>query len=85
MEKHDLANLSHACDKSGNYIEPEFSVWPCDCCGNKLHGDRYIADGYSQKDKCVLEFNYICWNCIYYAEYKQLDDMTMLSIEDWDD
>lgn len=57
--------------------EPSFSSWSCDCCGGHLAGDRYNASGYNRKENEVYEYT-ICQDCMYYAEYGQLDDMTML-------
>jgi hypothetical protein len=63
-----------------NEQEPYFSWMPCECCGSRLGGDRIDASGYS-KSKVAYEFS-ICTDCEYYAEYGQLDDMTMLDMEE---
>lgn len=70
-----VTNLSIIPDK-----DPYFSWTPCDCCQSPLGGDRYDANGYNLETKEILEFT-VCTDCIYFAEYGQLDDMTMLDIE----
>lgn len=59
--------------------EPCFSTTPCECCRRQLGGDRIAANGYNSSSKEVLDFN-VCTDCLYYAEYGQLDDQTMLDI-----
>jgi hypothetical protein len=61
--------------------EPYFSWHRCDCCGSSLGGNREFATGYNPTTKEVQEYS-ICEDCVYYAEYGRLDDMTMLSIEE---
>lgn len=60
---------------------PWFSNAWCDCCGTHLVGDRYHASGYNPETKEVQEYE-VCQDCLYYAEYGQLDDMTMMDMED---
>ena len=72
----DLGDGEH-----GDIVEPSFSWSACECCGSTLGGDKYEADGYSEKHG-VMEFDTICVDCIYYAEYGKLDDMTMLDMQD---
>ena len=60
--------------------EPEFSWRSCECCGTELGGDRYEARAYHPATNQVLEYE-VCADCVYYAEYGQLDDATMLEIE----
>lgn len=64
--------------------EPEafFSWRPCDCCGAHLGGDRYRASGYNRKENRVQVYEEVCTDCIYYAEYGQLDDITMMELEE---
>ena len=83
FEKHGLNNLS--CNYNDETGDPEsfFSHNPCDCCGTKLGGTRYECNGYSETEKDVLDFACVCEDCVYYAEYGQLDDMTMMEIKDW--
>ena len=60
--------------------EPNFSSQACDICGSHLGGDRYAAHALDD-DNEIVHFE-ICTDCIYYMEYGQLDDMTMLEIEE---
>lgn len=75
MEREGLANLS---SKTG---ETFFSWRPCQCCGTTLGGDREECNGYNPTTQEVQEYDCVCTDCIYYSEYGQLDDMTMLEIE----
>lgn len=77
---HGLANLSVVSDDNGN-CEPFFSWSHCDCCGTHLGGDRYNCNGYNTETKEIEEYNCVCQDCVYYAEYGVLDDMTMDQIE----
>jgi hypothetical protein len=61
--------------------EPSFSWRPCDCCHRPLGGNREFATGYNPTTKEVQEYE-VCTDCAYYAEYGQLDDTTMMEIED---
>ena len=61
--------------------EPFFSGEWCDCCGTHLAGDRYKASGYNPNTKEIYDYE-VCPDCLYYAEYGRLDDMTMLDIEE---
>ena len=70
-----ISNLAAIQDDNGN-CEPYFSWSTCDCCGG-LPGDRYDANGFNRATKEIHEFS-VCADCIYYAEYGQLDDMTMM-------
>ena len=92
MEKYDIHHFSptpsKVCDYETEhpgdcdceeYIEPYFSWDSCDCCGSTLGGDRYDVDTYSKRDNEVLEFS-ICSDCLFFAEYGQLDDMTMMDL-----
>ncbi len=73
-----IQNLSTVADEDGD-TEPSFSWRSCDCCGSGLWGDRYDANGWNPTEKQVQEYS-VCQDCIYYAEYGQLDDMTMLDV-----
>lgn len=77
---HGLNNLSTRSDANGN-CEPFFSNMPCQCCRRSLAGDRYECDGYNDTTKEVEVYDSICPDCVWYAEYGQLDDDTMLEIE----
>lgn len=62
--------------------EPYFSSSSCDCCNRSLGGDRYQCSRYNAEHDTIVEDYEICPDCYYYAEYGQLDDMTMQEIED---
>ncbi len=68
--------LSEEPDESG----PEFSHLPCDVCDRHLGGDRHPYALHNRGADLVAVD--ICSDCRYYAEYGQLDDMTMLEIEE---
>ena len=65
--------------------EPSFSWSSCDCCGSSLGGDKYKAMGLIKNRSPRRKNNWIeysiCVDCMYYIEYGQLDDMTMMEIE----
>jgi hypothetical protein len=71
MRLNELTNLS----RIDNEDEAYFSWQPCECCQTRLGGNRVTVSGCSR-----YEF-LICADCEYYAEYGQLDDMTMMEIE----
>lgn len=77
---HGLHNLSAKSDENGA-CEPYFSWSPCSVCGQHLGGDRYDCDGYNGETGEVEEHDCVCGDCVYYAEYGRLDDMTMDSLE----
>jgi hypothetical protein len=62
------------------YNEHFFSWRPCECCKRQLGGDREHATGYNPTTKEIQEYS-VCQDCLYYAEYGQLDDTTMLEVE----
>jgi hypothetical protein len=66
----------------GRESEPYFSWRPCDCCGSRLGGNRGDCNGYNPTTKEIQDGYAVCEDCIYYNEYGQLDDMTMLDMED---
>lgn len=68
-----------ACNEEHSF-EPYFSWESCECCGDTAGGNRYHANGYNPKDQEAYCYE-VCSDCIYYAAYGQLDDMTMLEIE----
>ena len=71
---HGLTNLLQIDDS-----EPYFSWHHCECCGRPEGGNRYDCDGYNEIMKEVEKYA-VCEDCLYYAEYGQLDDMTMIEI-----
>jgi len=75
MKFNDLRNLSII----DSEIDPHFSWSPCDCCNRPLGGNRYDCNGYSPSNG-IMEFT-CCGDCIYFAEYGKLDDLTMLELE----
>ncbi len=80
FDREGINNLSAVADDEGN-IDPYFSWQPCECCGSRLGGDRYEANGYIPATGEASGLFSVCPDCIYYAEYGQLDDMTMLEID----
>jgi len=46
-----------------------------------LSGDRYHCSGYCPESKEVYFYD-VCCDCLYYAEYGQLDDVTMMDMEE---
>ena len=77
METEGIENLS---PESEN--EPYFSWHFCDCCGSRLGGYREDYIGYCREDDEVMGPYSICTDCVYYAAYGRLDDMTMREIEE---
>ena len=75
MRQNELNNLTRV----NNDSEPFFSGQACECCLRDLGGNRIAASGYSRTG-VIYEFD-ICTDCEYYAEYGQLDDMTMLDYD----
>ena len=78
----DDDNVCPKCGKEhGEFpLEPFISSRPCECCGDHLQGDREEASGYCPATGEIKWFT-VCSDCIYYAEYHQLPDQTMLEIE----
>ena len=70
-----ITNLSSIED-----CESYFSHLPCDCCQRHWGGEREDANGYNPTTKKIYEYS-VCIDCIYYAAYGHLDDMSMLDIE----
>ncbi len=69
------------CEECGDdeEVDPHFSHSPCNICRRQLGGDRYPAHYMDDND----EINHlsICADCVYYLENGQLDDMTMMDIQ----
>lgn len=61
--------------------EPFFSWSNCDCCGSPLGGNRYHVTGFNKEHDQIICYD-VCQDCLYYTEYGQLDDMSMLEIEE---
>ena len=77
-----ITNLSTINDIEGDTLDPSFSWQPCDCCGSSLGGDRYKCNGWNDQLRAIQDYDHVCPDCVYYAEYGRLDDMTMMDIED---
>lgn len=73
FKRHGINCLSREGD------EGWFSHRRCDCCDRPLGGDRFQASGFNPEDKQVYTFE-VCEDCLYYAQYGQLDDMTMMDM-----
>ena len=61
--------------------DPSFGKAPCEICGTHLHGNRFhfvFTDTSNNEQYCVE----ICQDCQHYNEYGQLDDLTMLKVEE---
>lgn len=95
FERESITNLSRESgDEDPNCVicsdavdsEGYFSHTACDCCRRSLGGTRYHATGWSPQDQAAYCYE-VCSDCIYFAEYGRLDDMTMLQIdvENWAD
>lgn len=80
MTREGIANLSTIQAADGEATEPYFSWRRCECCNRPVGGDRYDANGYNPTSKEVCGPYSICEDCAYYAEYGQLDDMTMMDM-----
>lgn len=70
-----LADIGQILSRKNYEDEPYFSHNSCDCCQRQLGGSRM-----DMLDINGNEYS-ICCDCEYYAEYGQLDDMTMLDME----
>jgi hypothetical protein len=67
------------CSPVDHEASPYFSWKPCECCGRKLGGDREDYNFVPESGELVKAS--ICTDCIYYAAYGCLDDLTMTEIE----
>lgn len=66
---------------SANWEEEPFFSWrPCEICRRNLGGDRYAMVMTNPGPSSESEEVNACVDCYYYAEYGQLDDMTMAEI-----
>lgn len=82
FEEEGINNLSQIPDKeTGEYPEEHFSWQKCDCCAG-LAGGRLEVNGYNPKTEEVQGPYEVCMSCLYYSEHGQLDDMTMMEIEE---
>lgn len=79
MDNEDINCLNQQ-DNDDSY-HAFFSWESCDVCGTRS-GSRYICNGYNPTTR-QIQYDYcVCQDCVYFAEYGRLDDMTMLEIED---
>lgn len=69
--------LSHISTGSEN----TFSWDSCDCCQDDGGGARYELHAHQDGNSEIVTFS-VCPDCLYYANYGRLDDVTMLRIED---
>jgi len=69
------------CLSSKEDCEASFSWRSCDCCGESKGGNRVECAAYNPTEKEIFEYE-VCEDCFYYCEYGQLDDQTMLEIEE---
>ena len=76
----DLDHKCVICDEEVG-CDPYFSWRGCECCGRNLGGDRYHATGYNPETRQAYCYE-ICTDCVYYAEYSRLDDMTMMDLQE---
>ena len=58
-----------------------FSGMHCDVCGTHKGGDRVECTSYNPTTKETYEIA-ACQDCVYYCTYGQLDDMTMMDMEE---
>ena len=78
FKREGLSNLSTQYTNEDEDVDSYFSHWDCNCCSRPLGGDRWDCNGYNPTTKQVQSDYSICMDCIYYVEYGQLDDMTMM-------
>ena len=67
--------------RSDSDSEGYFSWHACECCGSGLGGTRIDASGYNPATREIQEYR-ICTDCEYYAAYGELDDQTMLDMDE---
>lgn len=70
---------SHDDESRDDHVD-EFSWHPCDCCRSPLGGERHRVTAYHPATKEILTYQ-VCPDCVYYVEYGQLDDMTMMDMD----
>lgn len=59
--------------------ESSFSWSECESCGSTLGGNRHPAHALDKENR--LYHLMVCEDCLYYLNYGQLDDMTMMDME----
>lgn len=83
LEREDIESLAAIYHPNTTDLDNEshFSHRRCECCNRPEAGKRFKAAGYNPETKEVLEYD-ICWDCLYYAAYGQLDDVTMREMKE---
>lgn len=72
----EIEPTDRECDSAS---EGSFSWSSCDACGSTLGGNREPAHGV-MADGGILHLD-ICTDCLYFLNYGQLDDLTMMEME----
>lgn len=75
FQRNSLNNLT------STSASPYFTWSACPVCGNRDGHNAEDANGFSTTED-IMEFEDVCQNCLYFASYGQLDDMTMMDLED---
>ena len=44
--------------------ESELSYTGCECCNDGLIADTYPVEGYSEKQKCIIDLGRVCHDCL---------------------
>lgn len=78
----DENTFCHQCPHCGETVGPDpfFSWQSCEICKRPEGGNRYHAAGYNREKDEIYCFD-VCEDCLYFAEYGQLDDMQMMDIK----
>lgn len=91
MRREGLNNLSYVYDDDGEPDETGI-LSRCECCKSPGGvGSTWRANGWSERDGEVREYDRICEDCLYYAEYGYRGDMDNLEAEkdepirEWED
>ena len=84
MKFHAFMTVEGITNLSYDGTHDEFSTAVCDVCGDNRGGARYDATGFHAETYDVHDY-IICMDCLHYAEYGQLDDVTMMMLLDEDD
>lgn len=80
FEAEGINSLSTVSDNALGEVEPYFSWTRCACCKTTLGGNRYDCVGYNPTTRLFQDGYSVCEDCVYFAEYGKLDDMTMLEV-----
>lgn len=82
FDRTGLTNLSPITTDDNDW-EEYFSWQPCECCGSPLGGSRFDCNGAIRNPDGTFEPSIsfsVCIDCVYYAEYGRLDDLTMMEV-----